>query len=95
MTDAPEPAELAAPDLPRDPAEYAAHRPRLPLAFWLMIGFGLVCVLAGIVIGRYGARLFPIRPAVSAARLGVCCAARGRRARRAEESGRMGSRAAS
>ena len=62
MTDAPEPAELAAPDLPRDPAEYARHRPRLPLSFWLMLAFGLVCVLAGVVIGRFGARLFPIKP---------------------------------
>jgi hypothetical protein len=67
MTDAPEPAELAAPDLPRDPAEYAAHRPRLPLSFWLMIAFGLVCVLAGVVIGRFGARLFPVKPAVESA----------------------------
>jgi len=62
MTDAPEPAELAAPDLPRDPAEYAAHRPRLPLSFWLLIAFGLVCVLAGVGIGRFGARLFPVHP---------------------------------
>ena len=67
MTDAPEPAELAAPDLPRDPAEYARHRPRLPLAFWLMIAFGFACVLAGVVIGRYGAQLFPVKPAASAA----------------------------
>ena len=67
MTDAPEPAELAVPDLPRDPAEYARHRPRLPLSFWLMIAFGLVCVLAGVVIGRFGARLFPVKPAVESA----------------------------
>ena len=66
MTDAPEPAELAAPDLPRDPAEYAAQRPRLPLTFWLMIAFGFACVLAGVAIGHYGARLFPVKPAVSA-----------------------------
>jgi hypothetical protein len=64
MTDAPEPAELAAPDLPRDPAQYAAHRPRLPLSFWLIIAFGLVCVLAGVAVGRFGARLFPVKPAV-------------------------------
>jgi hypothetical protein len=67
MTDAPEPAELAAPDLPRDPAEYAASRPRLPLSFWLMIAFGVVCVLAGVVIGRFGARLFPVKPAAESA----------------------------
>ena len=67
MTDAPEPAELAAPDLPRDPAEYAAYRPRLPLSFWLMIAFGFACVLAGVVIGRFGARIFPARPAVESA----------------------------
>jgi hypothetical protein len=65
MTDAPEPAEPAAPDLPRDPALYAAPRPRLPLSFWLMIGFGLVCVLAGVVIGRFGPRLFPVRPSAA------------------------------
>jgi hypothetical protein len=67
MTDAPEPAELAAPDLPRDPAQYAAHRPRLPLSFWLMIVFGLVCVLAGVAVGRLGARLFPVKPAAQSA----------------------------
>jgi hypothetical protein len=67
MTDAPEPAELAAPDLPRDPAQYAAYRPRLPLSFWLMLAFGLVCVLAGVAVGRFGARLFPVKPAVESA----------------------------
>ena len=67
MTDAPEPAELAAPDLPRDPAEYAARRPRLPLAFWLMIAFGLACVLAGVAIGRFGARIFPMKAAAESA----------------------------
>jgi hypothetical protein len=67
MTDAPEPAELAAPDLPRDPAQYAAYRPRLPLSFWLMLAFGLVCVFAGVVIGRFGAHLFPIKPPVESA----------------------------
>ena len=67
MTDAPEPAELAAPDLPRDPAQYAARRPRLPLSFWLMIAFGLVCVLAGVAVGRFGARLFPVKPAAESA----------------------------
>ena len=67
MTDAPEPAELAVPDLPRDPAEYARHRPRLPLSFWLMIGFGFACVLAGVVIGRFGAQMFPARPPAASA----------------------------
>jgi hypothetical protein len=67
MTDAPEPAELAAPDLPRDPAEYAAYRPRLPLSFWLIIASGLVCVLAGVAVGRFGARMFPVKPAAESA----------------------------
>lgn len=66
MTDAPEPAEMTAPDLPRDPATYAAHRPRLPISFWLMLAFGLVCVIAGVVIGRYGARIFPVKPPAAA-----------------------------
>ena len=67
MTDAPEPAELAAPDLPRDPAEYAARGPRLPLSFWLLIAFGLVCVLAGVMIGRFGSRMFPVKPPAQSA----------------------------
>ena len=66
MTDAPEPAELTAPDLPRDPADYAAYRPRLPISFWLMLAFGFICVIAGVVIGRYGARLFPVKPPAAA-----------------------------
>ena len=67
MTDAPEPAELAAPDLPRNPADYAAGRPRLPLSFWLIIAFGLICVLAGVAVGRFGARMFPVKPAAESA----------------------------
>jgi len=66
MTDAPEPAEPTAPDLPQyvpgDPAAYAVHRPRLPISFWLMLAFGFVCVIAGVVIGRYGAHIFPVKP---------------------------------
>jgi len=54
-----------------DPAKPALpHRARLPLAFWIMIAFGLTCILAGGVVGHYGPRLFPVKPAMPrAARL--------------------------
>ncbi len=48
-------------------ADPAAPRPRLPASFWIMIAFGLVCILAGVVIGHDGPRLFPIRPAAARA----------------------------
>lgn len=41
--------------------------------FWLMIVFGLMCVLAGYVLSRFGPHLFPVKPkpAVSADLAGV------------------------
>ena len=41
MTDAPAPD-----DLPKDPGDYRVRR-GWPLAFWVAIGFGLICILAG------------------------------------------------
>ena len=37
------------PDLPRDPAGYRP-KPLLGVGFWVMVAFGLVCVLAGVAV---------------------------------------------
>ena len=56
-----EPAEIAAPDLPEDPAVYA-RRPRgLGLGFWALMLLCFLCVVAGVVVARYGPSLFPAR----------------------------------
>jgi len=41
-------------------------------AFWIMIAFGLACIVAGGVIGFWGPRLFPIQsgPTHAAPQLG-------------------------
>jgi hypothetical protein len=62
MTSAPDPADVTGPDLPRDPADYAPRRRGLGAAFWAMIAFGVFCAVAGLIVGRYGPRLFPVRP---------------------------------
>ena len=67
MTSAPDPAELNAPDLPRDPADYGPRKRGLPLSFWLMIALGLVCIFAGMAVGLFGARLFPPKPVAESA----------------------------
>lgn len=62
MSAAPDPAELTA---PRDPAAYA--RPRLMgVSFWVLIAFGVLCVLAGFGLAKFGPSLFPAKPAPSA-----------------------------
>lgn len=69
MTSAPDTGVLDDPGptdsaLPRDPAEYAApRRPGFGAAFWASIIIGLILILAGGVIGFFGARLFPVHPA--------------------------------
>ena len=35
-------------------------------AFWVMIAFGLTCILAGVVVGLFGPRLFPEGPRATA-----------------------------
>ena len=74
MTSAPDPGTFsdttALPDsaLPRDPAEYApARRSGFGAAFWASIVIGLILILAGAIIGFFGARLFPVHPAAQAA----------------------------
>ena len=62
MSNAPDPAGVTGPDLPRDPADYAPRRRGLGAAFWAMIAFGVLCAVAGGVIGRYGPLLFPKKP---------------------------------
>jgi Tfp pilus assembly protein PilN len=62
MTSAPDPDELADHGLPRDPHDYSLRRRGLGLAFWAAMAFGLLCILAGIAIDRYGPKLFPAHP---------------------------------
>jgi hypothetical protein len=68
---APDPDELAEHGLPRDPHDYALRRRGLGLAFWAAMVFGLLCILAGIAIDRYGPRLFPVHPAPAPAQHGA------------------------
>ena len=60
---APDPDELAEHGLPRDPHDYALRRRGFGLAFWAAMVFGLLCILAGIAIDRYGPKLFPAHTA--------------------------------
>jgi hypothetical protein len=63
MSSTPDPVDSGDLDLPRDPADYGPRRRGLGLAFWSMIVFGLLCVLAGVAIGRFGPMWFPVKPA--------------------------------
>jgi len=68
MTSAPDSGEIADPALPGDPAGYApSRRPGFGAAFWTAIIIGFVLILAGAIIGFFGARLFPLHPAAQAA----------------------------
>lgn len=49
------------PDLPRDPAGYRP-KPLLGVGFWVMVAFGLVCVLAGVAVTLLGPRWMPAGP---------------------------------
>jgi len=73
MTSAPEPADFAQPGQPRDAASRSPPRRGFGLAFWVMLAFSLVCVLSGLVIGRFGPALFPLKtpPRAVAARPGT------------------------
>jgi hypothetical protein len=44
-----------------------APRRSLPAAFWVMIGFGFVCIAAGVVVGLWGPMLFPAKHPTPAA----------------------------
>jgi hypothetical protein len=39
-----------------------ARRRGLGAAFWSMIAFGVVCILAGVLVARFGPVLFPVSP---------------------------------
>ena len=63
MTSAPDPGTLSDPASPNGPAEYTTRRrPGFGAAFWASIIVGLILILAGGVIGFFGARLFPVHP---------------------------------
>ena len=49
------------PSQPRDPAGYRP-KPLLGIGFWVMVAFGLACVLAGVAVTLLGPRLMPARP---------------------------------
>ena len=39
-----------------------------PAVFWVMIGFGFVCIAAGVVVGLWGPALVPVKhPAAATA----------------------------
>ncbi|UTP39567.1 hypothetical protein M9M90_20575 [Phenylobacterium sp. LH3H17] len=67
MSVSPDPAELSA---PRDPGSYGRARVMGP-AFWAMIVFGLLCIVAGYVLASFGPRLFPARPRPAAEAVGL------------------------
>lgn len=66
MSVSPDPAELSA---PRDPGSYGRARVMGP-AFWAMIVFGLLCIVAGYVLASFGPRLFPAKPRPAAEAVG-------------------------
>jgi hypothetical protein len=47
---------------PKDPAEYRP-RPLLGFGFWALLVFGVICVVAGMLIAVFGPRLLAHRPA--------------------------------
>ena len=49
-----------------------APRRGLPAAFWVMIGFGFIAIAAGVIVGFWGPRLFPLKhpPTAAAPQLG-------------------------
>jgi hypothetical protein len=49
-----------------DPVDAGPRFRPLGAAFWAMIAFGFFCALAGLVVGRFGPQLFPLKPAVHA-----------------------------
>jgi hypothetical protein len=59
MTTPPDRDELAAPN---DPAEYRP-RPLLGFGFWAILVFGVLCVIAGMLLAVFGPRLLAHRPA--------------------------------
>jgi hypothetical protein len=59
MTAAPDPNQAADPGSPR--------RKGLGAAFWACMVFALVMALAGAAVGLFGARLFPVHSAATAA----------------------------
>jgi len=63
MSAAPDPAE---PSAPHDPAAYARRRMMGP-GYWVFIAFGVLCVLAGYGLAKFGPSLFPAKPAPVAA----------------------------
>ncbi len=53
------------PDLPRDPGVYRP-KPLLGVGFWVMVAFGLICVMAGVAVTLLGPQLMSARPAAVA-----------------------------
>ena len=60
------PAELAMEPPPVDSASGEPPRKLFSVAFWIVIGFGALCIVAGLGVAVLGPKLFPARPAVSA-----------------------------
>src|SRR5688572_26420121 len=54
------------PDLPKDPAEYRP-KPLMGVTFWIMLVFGMVCILAGAGVAMLLPRLLPPPPPAPAA----------------------------
>jgi len=61
MSVSPDPSELSA---PRDPGSYGRSRVMGP-AFLAMMVFGLLCIVGGFSLARFGPQLFPVKPAAA------------------------------
>src|ERR687889_748040 len=59
-------SDVTDPDDPIPPRRPERRR-GLGLMFWVVMLFGLLCILAGAAIATYGPRLFPVKPAAPAA----------------------------
>ena len=62
----PAPPLPGAPDAPDPPRPPERAKSLLSPTFWVGLVFGLVCILLGVAIAVYGARLFPVKPAPAA-----------------------------
>jgi hypothetical protein len=55
----PDPVQLTA---PVDPAAYGARPRMMGPAFWIAMGFALLCILGGVAVVKLGPVLFPSKP---------------------------------
>ena len=61
----PAPPLSAPPEIAQAPSADSAPARMLGPLFWMLMGFCLICAVAGLIVGRLGPRLFPAKPAAA------------------------------